>query len=102
MTALYIVGGVIALIVLIIAVQTFKKSSYAKAVYREVEKVPDAGFILEVRTSPDEELKLQVSMLQIQVLKECYARNVPPAGAAMAMIGAINEMFDGGPPAPMQ
>ena len=100
MTVLYIIGGVIALVVLIIAVQTIKKSSYAKAVYREVEKVPDAGFILEVQTSPDAELRMQVSMLQIEVLKNCYAAGVSPADAAKAMAGAVNEMFAGGPRAP--
>lgn len=95
-----VVGGLVALVVFGVIIPAVKKSNYAKAVYREIERMPDAGFVMEVRTSPDEELRMQVSLLQIEVLKNCYIGGVTPADAAKAMAGAVNEMFAGGPPPP--
>ena len=99
---LIVAGAIVGVVMLSAVIATIRKGNYAKSVYREVERLPDAGFIMESRYSPDEELKMQVSMLEIDVLKNCYAAGISPENAAKAMAGAVNEMFAGGPPAPMQ
>lgn len=90
---LIVVGGLAALILFGIGIPFIKKSNYAKAVYRELESMRDAGFVLDVRDSPDEELRMQVSLLQMEELKNCYVGGVTPANAAKAMAAAVNQMF---------
>jgi len=92
---LFVIASLAALLLLTIGLPYIyiRKSNYAKAVYRELETLPYAKFTRQVRNSPNEELRMQAALLQIQVLKQCYARGVSPKGAAVAITGAMNEFF---------
>jgi len=94
MSILYSIIGVISVLILIIIVMANRKATYAKYVYQEFEKNPDGKQLSYIiKNNPNENVRLDLAVMQIEVLKTCYKDNVAPSDAAFAMIGALDEML---------
>jgi len=91
---LYFIIGVIAVLLLVIVVQANRKATYAKCVYQEFEKNPDGKQLSYIiKNNPSEKIRLDLSMMQLEILKRCYKDNVAPSDTAFAMVGALDEML---------
>ena len=94
---LYVTAGLIGLVVVIRLVQAVRKCVYGKAVYREVDRLPEGQqIILFIQNHPDEKLRMYVEMMQLEVIKCSFRKRSSPSIAAQVMIGAVNEMLDDG------
>ena len=91
---LYVIIGVIVLIVIFAIAQSIKKSAYSKAVYSEVDKLEQGKQLqAQIQTQP-EQVRENLAMMQIAVLKAGYKKSLTPYEASQAMIGAVNEMLN--------
>lgn len=91
---LYAVAGLLAAVVLIIVVQFNRKSVYGRVVYQELENMPEGRELKARLQSRPEEVRMKVAMMQVQLLRRAYERNLAPTLAARAMVGAVNEWLD--------
>jgi hypothetical protein len=92
-TTLYIIFGVVLLVIVVVVAKFIKKSAYSKAVYSEVEKLEEGKRLnAQIQIQP-EQVRQNLAMMEIEVLKVSYKKSIAPSVAAQAMIGAVNEML---------
>ena len=92
-TTLYIIFGVVLLVIVVVVAKFIKKSAYSKAVYSEVEKLEEGKRLnAQIQIQP-EQVRQNLAMMEIEVLKVSYKKSIAPSAAAQAMIGAVNEML---------
>jgi hypothetical protein len=92
-----VIVGVIGMVVVIRLVQATRKCVYGKAVYQEVDRIPEGQQIISfIQNHPDEKLRMYVEMMQLEVIKCSFRKGSPPSIAAQVMIGAVNEMLNEG------
>ena len=95
MLIIYIIIGLFIFIAIFVLIQYKRKSIYSGNVYREFEQTPDSQQLQYVlQNHPNQELRENLAVMQIEILKRCYSNNIAPPLAAEAMIGALKEMLN--------
>ena len=92
MEILFIILGLFVLVVIIVVVQANRKAEYARNVYLEFEKSSDGRQLKFIMKHSDEQLRLNMMSMQIEILKRGYGSDAAPSDAAFAMVGALDEM----------